>query len=66
MRCFFMKNGHIAAVEFLSRDDDPGRIAEAAALFQAKGQGMDGFEVWEGARFVYRSSSLEEVPPTRN
>ena len=36
MRCYFMRHGHIAAVEFLSAKTDDGRIAEAEKLFEAK------------------------------
>lgn len=56
MRCYFMRNGHIEAVEILSATDDEGRIAESRQLFEARGEKLraDGFEVWEGGRFVYR------------
>jgi hypothetical protein len=56
MRCYFMRDGHIAAVELLSANTDDGRIAEARELFNAKGKprGAEGFEVWDGSRFVYR------------
>ena len=56
MRCYFMRNGHIAAVEYLTTPDDDGRIAEARELFRSKGasRGADGFEVWDGLRFLYR------------
>ena len=55
MRCYFKKGARIMAVEFLTRTEDRERIAEAAALFAARGQpnGADGYEVWDGARFVY-------------
>jgi hypothetical protein len=51
MRCYFMRQGHIAAVEFLSATDDLGRIEEARQLFESNGQKFqaDGFEVWDGA-----------------
>jgi hypothetical protein len=51
-----MKGGHIAAVEYLTETTDDGRIAEATELFEAKGnpRGAEGFEVWDGPRFVYR------------
>jgi hypothetical protein len=57
MRCYFMLGGRINAVEFLTSKDDQGRIAEAQKLFDEIGKlrGADGFEVWDGARFVYRS-----------
>jgi hypothetical protein len=33
MCCYFMRDGHIAAVEFLTEPTDEGRIAEAKRLF---------------------------------
>jgi hypothetical protein len=56
MRCFFMKNGRITTVEFLTHTEDALRIAESRELFEKKGRpnGAEGFEVWDGARFVYR------------
>lgn len=56
MRCYFMKDGHIAGVEFLKATEDEGRIAESRELFdsRAKPRGADGFEVWDGPRFIYR------------
>ena len=51
-----MRDGHIAFVEFLSATDDKARFDEALKLFEATGRtrGADGFEVWEGARFIAR------------
>jgi hypothetical protein len=56
MRCYLMKNCHITSVEFLKTTEDAERIAEAHKLFEAKGKmkGADGFEVWDGPRFLYR------------
>ena len=56
MRCYFMSDGHIVAVELLAATTDEGRIAEARELFtvKAKPHGAKGFEVWDGPRFVYR------------
>ena len=56
MRCYFKRGGRIASVEFLTKTGDDECIAECQALFAAKGKpsGADGFEVWDGARFVYR------------
>jgi hypothetical protein len=55
MRCYFMRGGHIHKVEMLASTDDQGRIAEARRLFEAshKERAWEGFEVWEGERFVY-------------
>lgn len=56
MRCYLMKNGHIFAVEPLQEASDEARIQTSRELFEAKGlpRGADGFEVWDGPRFVYR------------
>lgn len=56
MRCYFMRNGHIAGVEFLDEATDEAQIARARELFAQKGaaKSADGFEVWDGARFLYR------------
>jgi hypothetical protein len=64
MRCYFMKGGHIAAVELLSQATDEGRIAEARELFTMKGlpRGAEGFEVWDQARFIYRYPENENDP----
>ncbi len=59
MRVYFMKGGRIGGVEYLAATDDEGRIAEARELFTMKGvpRGAEGFEVWDGTRFVYRFPS---------
>ena len=64
MRCYFLKDGRIAAVELLSADTDEGRIAEARDLFNVKGlpRGAEGFEVWDQGRFVYRYPEIQ--PPS--
>ena len=56
MRCYFMRGSHIFGVHNLNATEDAGRIEEANVLFRAKGvpKGADGFEVWDGPRFVYR------------
>ena len=61
MRCYFMSGGHIVDVEMLDETDDAGRIARSRLLFEEKGKpkGYEGFEVWDGARFIYR---FPEVP----
>jgi hypothetical protein len=51
-----MTKGRILSVEFLAMRTDEGRIAEARDIFETLGKkrGADGFEVWEGGRFIYR------------
>lgn len=60
MRCYFMRDGHIMGVELLDQTDDVGRIARSRELFETKGkpEGAEGFEVWDGPRFVYRFPEL--------
>jgi len=64
MRCYFMRAGHIAAVEFLESTTDKELVAEAEELFNAKGKTgrYNGFEVWDGPRFVYRHPPGDPQP----
>lgn len=56
MRCYFMRGGRIEGVTFLKSGPDDALIKEARSVFgQHAGQQFDGFEVWDGTRFVYRS-----------
>jgi hypothetical protein len=57
MRCYFMKNGHITAIEFLDQTiGADSQISEARILYERVGipAGADGFEIWNGKQFVYR------------
>lgn len=56
MRCYFMRAGRIAGVTFLKSGSDDALIQQAKQAFEeAANQVFDGFEVWDGNRFVYRS-----------
>jgi hypothetical protein len=54
MRCFLVKDGKIISEEFLEQATDEECLFEARRLFDLRGKGADGFEIWDGARFVYR------------
>lgn len=55
MRCFFMRDGRISAVQILKPDSDEGAIAQGMELFDTwHRERFDGFEIWEQARFIYR------------
>jgi len=54
MRCYLFRHGHIAAVTILKVESDEALIAEARAFFDARERDFEGFEIWDGARFVYR------------
>lgn len=68
MRCFFMKNGHITAVQMLDASDDDGLVEQARKAFYAKGgrSAVDGFEVWDGPRFVFRFPDDLTTPEPSN
>ena len=53
MRCYFLRNSRIEAVELLKPGPDEKLIEQAEALFRDRAsQGYDCFEVWIGRRFV--------------
>ena len=54
MRCFFIIDGHIQAVEELTGLSDQEAIARSKALFAERRELYDTFEIWEGTRIVYR------------
>ena len=54
MRCYLMRKGHIAAVEFLTAGPDEALIEQGKTILRARSdKPFDGFEVWDGARRVY-------------
>jgi len=53
MRCYFMKDGHIDAVEVLLASSDRAAVKEAEALFQRRSDRFSGFEIWDDTRRVY-------------
>ena len=56
MRCYFLRNARIEAVELLKAGPDDKLIEQAKDLFRERAsQGYDSVEVWTGRRFVYRS-----------
>jgi hypothetical protein len=66
MRCYFMRANRIESVEFLKTAPDEDLIREAKALFDQRGGSFDGFEVWDGKRFVYRPPSPDPPPTGRS
>ena len=59
MRCYFMQGGHIRSVEVLETDSDEDAIEQSYALFRKVADKYEGFELWEGARFICRHPPLE-------
>ena len=62
MRCYFMRDGHIEAVEELPGLADEEAIAKAHALFSARRLSFDGFELWDNSRVLIRHPKPGKVP----
>jgi hypothetical protein len=54
MRCYFMRDGHIEAVEELPGLSDEQAIEKAHALFSERKHLFEGFEVWDRTRVLIR------------
>jgi hypothetical protein len=54
MRCYFMRGGHIEAVEELPGLADEEAIAKAHALFSERRHSFEGFELWNRTRVLIR------------
>ena len=54
MRCYFMRDGHIEAVEELPGLADEEAIAKAHSLFSERRHSFEGFELWDRARVLIR------------
>lgn len=54
MRCYFMRNGHIEAVEELFGLSEEEATTKAHALFSERKHFFEGFELWDHARFLTR------------
>jgi hypothetical protein len=68
MRCYFIRDNQIEAVELLKAAPDDQVIREAAFLaYRLKSLRWQRYEIWEGRRLVYRyppgTSSM--TPPPR-
>jgi hypothetical protein len=57
MRCYFMRGGHIAAVEILDVKSDEEAVEKCVALFEEQKSKFEGFEVWD------RTRKIAEGPP---
>ena len=54
MRCYFLREGHIAAVEELTGLSDQEAVAKAHLLYLEHKSIYQGFEVWDRTRLVIR------------
>jgi hypothetical protein len=62
MRCYLLRDGHIAGVEMLPLGlSDEDAVARAHTLSSKRKGPFDGFEVWDRARFVLQASPFAET-----
>ena len=55
MRCYFLRNEHLAGVEMLPPGFSDGDAIARAHILSSKRKGpLDGFEVWDSGRAVLR------------
>jgi hypothetical protein len=67
MRCYFLRNGHIFEVEPLPGLTDEQAIEKGHALFEAREDQLDGFEIWDMARMVLQHPPVVvELSPLRD
>jgi hypothetical protein len=65
MRCFFLRDGQIICFEMLPPGlSDEDATARAHVLFSSRRGPFEGFEVWDGARMVFKHSNpVEDSQP---
>ena len=61
MRCYFLKGGHIEAVEELPGLSDDEAVAKARILFSERSHLFDGFEVWDRTRVIIRQPPIDQA-----
>lgn len=54
MRCYFLKNGVIRAVEVVRSTSDEAAIGQALELFEKRKEEFGGIELWDGNRLVHQ------------
>ena len=60
MRCYFMRDGHIASVELLDVKSDEEAVEKCRALFEERKAKFDGFEVWDRTRKIAHGPPQED------
>jgi len=62
MRCYFLKNGVIRAVDVVRCTTDETGIEHALQLFENRKAEFAGFELWDGARLVHQHPANVRQP----
>ena len=60
MRCYFMRGGHIAAVELLDAKSDEEAVEECRAIFEEGKSKFEAFEVWDRTRKIAEGSRRDD------
>ncbi len=60
MRCYFLRGGHILAVEELTGLSDKEAIEKAHVLFSERENPVGAFEVWDQTRVIIRHPLAQE------
>jgi hypothetical protein len=60
MRCYFLRGGHIVAVEELTGLSDEDAIVKAQVLFSESEIPVEAFEVWDQTRVIIRHPNAQE------
>lgn len=65
MRCYFLRDNKIEAVYLLAGGSDDDLVHQARHIFDKfAGPEIQGFEVWEGRRFIYRYPERDAEGPS--
>ena len=62
MRCYFLRGGHIVAVEGLTGLSEEEAIVKAQVLFSEREIPAGAFEIWDQARVVIRHPPIPQEP----
>ncbi len=62
MRCYFLRGGHIVAVEELTGLSDKEAIVKAQVLFSEREIPVGAFEVWDQTRVIIRHPPIAQEP----
>lgn len=54
MRCYFLKNGVIRAVEVVRCTSDEAAVERALQLYEKRKDEFTGIELWDGNRLVHQ------------
>lgn len=68
MRCYFLRRGHIVAVEELPGLSDEQAVEKARCLFAARRgvYDLEGFEVWKRTQVVFQHPTPAGLNPANH